>query len=75
MMGASSRLLLIERVVPTDGKQPLDTLLSDLNMLVGPGGGERTEAEFVSLLSAAGCRLTRIVPLESSVNVVEGMTA
>ncbi len=75
VMGTSSRLLLIERVVPTDGKQPLDTLLSDLNMLVGPGGGERTEAEFASLLSAVGLRLTRIVPLESSVNVVEGVTA
>ncbi len=74
-MAASSRLLLIERVVPTDGKRPLDLLLSDLNMLVGPGGRERTEAEFASLLSASGFRLTRIVPLESLVNVVEGAPA
>lgn len=65
-MGPSSRLLLIERVVPTDGPKPLDTMLADLNMLVGPGGGERTEAEFASLLSAARLSLRRIVPLELS---------
>ncbi|MGQ0551463.1 MAG: methyltransferase [Armatimonadota bacterium] len=72
-MGTSGRLLLIERVVSTDGEQSLHVMLSDLNMLVGPGGRERTAEEFSALLSTAGFRLKRIVPLEFSYNVVEGV--
>jgi len=75
VMEKSSRLLLIERVVPTNSTPPLETLLADLNMLIGPGGMERTESEFASVLSAAGFRLTRIVALEPPFNVVEGVPA
>jgi hypothetical protein len=40
----------------------LAAVLSDLNMLRGPGGCERTETEHRALLSANGFRVMRIVP-------------
>jgi hypothetical protein len=43
----------------------------DMMMLVGPGGQERTEQEYGELLSKEGLRLTRVVPTESPVSVVE----
>jgi hypothetical protein len=44
-------------------------------MLVGPGGQERTEEEYKALLGKAGLRLTRVVPTESTVSVVEARLA
>jgi hypothetical protein len=44
-------------------------------MLVGPGGQERTEQEYQALLSKAGLRLSRVVPTESAVSVVEANLA
>ncbi|VTU39090.1 methyltransferase [Variovorax sp. RA8] len=55
-----SRVLLVERVIapPNEGR---DAKFSDLNMLVSPGGRERTQAEFEAVLEAAGLRLGRVV--------------
>jgi ubiquinone/menaquinone biosynthesis C-methylase UbiE len=67
------RLVIIEMVIapsnePFFGKQ-LDVEL----LLTTPGGRERTEAEYQSLLSAAGFELTSITPMESLVSVIEGV--
>jgi hypothetical protein len=53
-------VLLIERVIrsPNEGR---DAKFSDLNMLVVPGGQERTCEEFVTLLDAGGFRLAGVV--------------
>ena len=73
-MAPSGKLLLVEHVVPTNGEQSLSVLLLDLRMLVGTNGGrERTAGEFDALLSAAGFKLQRSVPLESSFNIIEGV--
>jgi hypothetical protein len=40
-------------------------------MLVGPGGQERTEPEYRTLLAKAGFRLSTVVPTASAVSVVE----
>jgi hypothetical protein len=69
-MGPSSRLLIIEMVLPP-GNTPHPGKLLDLMMLVGPGGRERTEQEYAALLGKAGLRLTRVVPTASAVSVVE----
>jgi hypothetical protein len=45
-MGTSGRLLLVERVVPAS-EPSLDVALPDLQMLVGPGGCERTAQELM----------------------------
>ena len=37
-------------------------MMSDLNMLRGPGGSERTETEHRRLLKESGFEVTRIVP-------------
>jgi hypothetical protein len=68
------RLLLVETVLPT-GDTPHQGKLQDMVMLVVPGGQERTEAEYASLLGKAGFRLSRVVPTESVVSVVEGLPA
>jgi O-methyltransferase domain len=69
-MSAKSRLLIIEMVLPA-GDTPHPGKMLDMMMLVGPGGQERTEQEYGTLLDKAGLRLTRVVPTESPVSVVE----
>jgi O-methyltransferase domain len=69
-MNPGGRLLIIEMVLPA-GDTPHPGKMLDMMMLVGPGGQERTEQEYGTLLSKAGLRLTRVVPTESPVSVVE----
>jgi hypothetical protein len=66
------RLLIVEMVLPAgDTFHPGKVL--DMVMLVFPGGQERTEAEYASLLAKAGFRLDRVVPTASAVSVVEAV--
>jgi hypothetical protein len=64
------RLILLESVVKP-GNEPDLSKLTDLEMLLLPGGRERTEAEFAALCSANGFELTRVVPTESPLAVIE----
>jgi hypothetical protein len=73
-MKPRSRLLIIEMVLPSN-LQPHPSKMLDLVMLVGPGGQERTEPEYAALLSRAGLRLTRVVPTESTVSIIEAVLA
>ncbi len=60
------RVFIVEPTLPEDPAQlpnAYGTLMSDLNMLVCTGGRERTMAEFVQLLDAAGLALTDERPL------------
>jgi hypothetical protein len=66
------RLLIVETVLPP-GDTPHQGKVQDMVMLVVPGGQERTEAEYVSLLGQARFRLTRVVTTESIVSVVEAV--
>ena len=69
-MNPDSRLLIIEMVLPP-GDTPHPGKLLDMMMLVGPGGQERTEQEYKTLLAKADLRISRVVPTESPVSVVE----
>ena len=65
-MFAGARLVIVERIMPErPGTDPShrEAARSDLNMLVGCGGRERTAAEFAALLDAAGFAGEGIVPL------------
>jgi O-methyltransferase domain len=73
-MNPRSRLLIIETVLPADDT-PHPGKMVDIVMLVAAGGQERTEQEYDTLLSKAGLRLTRVVPTESPVSVVEAVVA
>jgi hypothetical protein len=44
-----------------------------MEMLLIPGGRERTAVEFASLFARAGFELTRIVPTASALSVVEAV--
>jgi SAM-dependent methyltransferase len=74
-LAPGGRILLIERVVPDPiGLTASDRLiaLSDVHMLVALGGAqERTRAQFESLLSSAGLRLTRLFPAGPMFSVIE----
>ncbi len=52
-------LILVERVLAPPN-QGLDDKVSDLNMLINPGGMERSGEEFETLLGAAGFRVVPI---------------
>ncbi len=69
-MNPGGRVLIIETVLP-DADTPHPGKIFDILMLVAPGGQERTEQEYSTLLGKAGLRLTRVVPTESAVSVVE----
>ncbi|UIE38644.1 methyltransferase [Leptodesmis sichuanensis] len=72
-MTENGRVLLVEQVIPP-GNAPFLGKLLDVNMLVMcPGGKERTADEYRDLLTAAGFRLTRIVPTAGLVSVIEGV--
>lgn len=73
-MNPDSRLLIIEMVLPS-GDTPHPGKMLDMMMLVGPGGQERTEKEYGTLLGKAKLRLTRVVPTASPVSVVEAALA
>jgi hypothetical protein len=74
-MSDGSKLLLIERILP-ELIDPDDALtrakfIHDVNMMVNPGGRERTEAEFRKLLSHAGLRLTCVPAMPGPQAVIE----
>ena len=73
-MPPTARLLVVEDVLPP-GDAPSAGKLLDLNMLVMPGGLERTEDEFRRLYEGAGFRLARVVPIRDNLSVIEGLPA
>jgi len=71
---SGAKVLLLESVI-TAGNAPEFGKFLDLEMMLLPGGRERTEEEFRKLFAAAGLRLTRIVPTKSPLCVVEAVPA
>jgi len=71
-MKPDGRLLIVEMVLPAGDAPHLGKML-DMVMLVLPGGQERTEAEYHSLLGKANFRLTCVVPTDSAVSVMEAV--
>jgi hypothetical protein len=75
-MAANARLLIVEGVYPRRIDQSPESrgaAANDVNMLVNTGGRQRSEAEFRSLYDAAGIKLTKIVPTQARVSVIEGV--
>ena len=73
-MKPNARVLLVEAVIADGNNQDFGKLL-DLEMMVSPGGKERTAAEYEELFTRAGLRLTRIVPTKSPYSVIEAVAA
>ena len=70
----NGKLLLVELVRPA-GNEPHFSKIMDLEMLMFPGGRERTEDEFRTLLAKSGFRLTRVVPTKGPMCIIEGTPA
>ena len=68
---AGATVLVIERLVGPPNEGP-ETKLADLNMLVGPGGRERTLDEYRALFEAAGYRLVGATASAVELHVLEG---
>lgn len=73
-MNPGGRVLVVESVIAGGNGQDFGKLL-DIEMLVSPGGKERTAAEYEDLFRRAGLRLTRIVPTKSPYSVIEAVAA
>jgi hypothetical protein len=71
-VSGDASLLLIERDLGSANEAPA-AKLSDLNMLVNPGGRERSVGEYAELLDAAGFRLVGTTPTASGLTVFEAV--
>ena len=74
-MPEEGEVLVVEMVLP-DSAQSSPGWGFDLVMLLNhPGGRIRTEDEFRALFSAAGLRLTRLLPTPSPNSILEAVRA
>ncbi len=68
------KLLVVDNVIqPGNDFAPGKFL--DLQMLIFPGGCERTEKQFRDLFAAAGWKLNRVIPTAVIESIVEGVPA
>jgi hypothetical protein len=73
-MPAEGKVTLIEMVLGESNSAELAPLM-DVDMLLIPGGRERTAEEYERLLTMAGLRMTRIVPTRGVACVIEAERA
>jgi cyclopropane fatty-acyl-phospholipid synthase-like methyltransferase len=73
-MRDDGRVLLIESVIAEGAGSEFAKIL-DIEMLVSPGGKERTADEYRELFARAGLRLTRIIPTKSAYSIIEAVKA
>jgi hypothetical protein len=69
-------VLIIEQVAPELAQptpQHLAAIRTDLHMLSGVGGMERTITEYRELLGASHLRLTRVIPTASAFSIIEAV--
>jgi hypothetical protein len=73
-VNSGGKLLVVDNVIqPGNDFAPGKFL--DLQMLIFPGGCERTEKQFRELFTAAGWQLSRVIPTAASESIVEGVPA
>lgn len=73
-MSPAARVLLVEFVIPEHDREFIGKW-SDLEMMLGADGRERTEAEYAALLERSGLRLTRVIPTVSPFSIIEASVA
>ena len=70
-MQGNGKVLVVDGVVP-EGDAPDFSKLLDIEMMMLPGGKERTQREFAALFAQAGLKLSRIVQTPM-IAIVEGV--
>ena len=74
-MRPDSRVLVLEKTVPTDDTPGPGRWL-DLHVMLLTGGRERTEDEYRSLFTKAGLKLARVLPtVHPAVEIIEAVAA
>jgi hypothetical protein len=68
------RVLVVDAVVPP-GNDPDPGKVIDVLMMSSLTGRERTRADFDALFTRAGFRLTRVIPTDTRLSIVEGVPA
>ena len=68
------RVILFETVLQPGNEADLGKMI-DLEMLMMPGGKERSEDELAALFRSAGFTLTRVLPTKSPLSVIEAKVA
>jgi len=71
-ISSSGRLLLLETVIPENDSKHFGKIL-DLNMMAMSSGRERTRKELCTLLTAAGFRMSRIIPTMAPQSLIEAV--
>jgi len=69
-MQPGGRIILLDSVLASSNEPDFGKLI-DLEMLVMPGGRERTADEFRALFHRAGLTVTKIVPTKSPLSLIE----
>jgi hypothetical protein len=72
-MNEKGKVLVVDTVI-LPGNDPGWGKLLDIQMLV-IGGRERTKKEFAAMFAQAGLRMTRVVPTQCPLSIVEGIRA
>ena len=73
-MTPEGRVLVVDHVTPQANAASGAKLL-DVNMVVGPGGQERTREEFRAFFARFGLRLAGVIPTASPLCILEGVRA
>ncbi len=73
-MRPDSKLLIVDRLVGPPNQPDLAKLI-DLEMMVNPGGLERSEPEWRKLLAASGFRVERFIPMPATRSILEATPA
>jgi hypothetical protein len=71
-MKPGTTILVVESLIPPGNEFSIAKLL-DLEVFVMGGGRERTEGEFRYLFDSSGFTLSRVIPTQESVSVIEGI--
>jgi hypothetical protein len=71
--GVNGGRLLVMDAVLAPGNEPHFAKLIDIEMLLLPGGVERTPKEFRDLLGRAGFRITQITPTKCPLSIIEAV--
>ncbi len=67
-----SKLILIEMLLPVNN-EPHPSVFLDIEMMVLPGGRERSEEEYRQLLHKAGFKLNKVIACKSPHHVLEAI--
>jgi len=73
-VNSGGKLLVVDNVIQP-GNEFAPGKFLDLQMLIFPGGCERTEKQFRELFAAAGWQLSGIIPTTAIESIVEGVPA